>query len=300
MSAVAFTACENDDQDFDDYEGGTSVYFSYQYPVRTIMLGDGGEVDNTSDNAHKFTVYATTGGTYESFDFKVQVSVDETLCNNLYYEDGTAVKALPQSYYQLSSSTSTYVGKFLSGVEVQLTDAFFADPASLTTTYVLPLVMTGQTGADRILSGTVADGYTAPARTNSSAWSETPKDYTMVCLKYVNDWEGYYLVKGTATELEKCTIVHVVTTSLTTCTYTNKDGVTMTLTFSGNNCTISDGAEGSGSYVANSGEVWGQKERAALNLQYTAGGTSYNETLVAQRRGDFAGTVVTYSPTYQE
>lgn len=37
---ASFTACENGDQNFDDYEGGTTVYFAYQSPVRTIVLGD--------------------------------------------------------------------------------------------------------------------------------------------------------------------------------------------------------------------------------------------------------------------
>ena len=54
-------------------------------------------------------------------------------------------------------------------------------------------------------------------------------DYTLYCVRYVNPWEGYYLVKGTADQLEKCTIVHTATTSLTTCEYVNKDGVKMTL-----------------------------------------------------------------------
>ena len=37
---ASFTACENGDQAFDDYEGGTTAYFVYQSPVRTIVLGD--------------------------------------------------------------------------------------------------------------------------------------------------------------------------------------------------------------------------------------------------------------------
>lgn len=300
LISLSLVACENSDHVFDDFEGGTTTYFAYQYPVRTIMLGDGGEVDNTSDNNHAFTVFATTGGSRSSFNFSVQMNVDESLCQNVRFKDGDAIKALPTTHYQIASNTSTYYGKFLSGVEVKLTDAFFADPASLSETYVLPIVMSNPKNVDRIITGTPMVEGATPARTNESQWSVQPLDYTMICLKYVNNWEGYYIVKGTAAELEDGTVLHVKTTSLNSCTYTNKDGITMTLTFSGNDCTISGDASGNGSYVQNSGEVWGQKERGALRLKYTAGGVSYDETLVAQRRGDFAGTIQTYKIDYSE
>ena len=45
----------------------------------------------------------------------------------------------------------------MDGVEVSFTDAFFADPEALTATYVIPLVMTGVTNADRILNGTLSE-----------------------------------------------------------------------------------------------------------------------------------------------
>jgi len=34
------TSCENQDNEFPDYEGGTSVYFATQYPVRTLVMGE--------------------------------------------------------------------------------------------------------------------------------------------------------------------------------------------------------------------------------------------------------------------
>ena len=36
--SFAFSSCENASNSFPDYEGGVSVYFAYQYPVRTIRL----------------------------------------------------------------------------------------------------------------------------------------------------------------------------------------------------------------------------------------------------------------------
>ena len=275
LAAVATTGCKNGDQDFDDFEGGTTVYFPYQYPVRTILLGDGVEYSTELDNAHKFKVMGYGAGTYDSYEFTFNVAVEEGLAQDVTFKDGRPVTILPSSYYQLGSTTSTYAGNRMSGVEISLTDAFFQDPASISQTYVLPLRMSGVKGADKILED---------------------MDYTLYCVRYVNPWEGFYLVKGTAAELEKCTIVQTTTTSLTTCEYTNVDGVSMTLTFGSekdDNCTISgDGISGSGNYGhGTEAKAWGNKDRNALYLKYTANGKSYDETLVLQRRGEFAGTI---------
>ena len=54
-------SCKNGDQTFPDYEGGTTVYFPYQYPVRTIVLGDD-EYDTSMDQAHQCQIMATFGG----------------------------------------------------------------------------------------------------------------------------------------------------------------------------------------------------------------------------------------------
>ncbi|MCH5719431.1 hypothetical protein [Niabella hibiscisoli] len=54
-----FTGC-NRDRDFPDYDYQT-VYFAYQYPVRTITLGEDVSVDNSLDNQHKFQIFAAFG-----------------------------------------------------------------------------------------------------------------------------------------------------------------------------------------------------------------------------------------------
>ena len=56
-------SCKNWSIDFPDYEGGVSVYFPYQYPVRTIVLGED-NYDTSLDNQHKCKIYATMGGAY--------------------------------------------------------------------------------------------------------------------------------------------------------------------------------------------------------------------------------------------
>lgn len=86
--AFAFASCENADKSFPDYEGGTSVYFAYQYPVRTIVLGNDEIVDNSLDRQHKCAIYATMGGAYGGRDITIDIAVDNTLCDNLFLKMG--------------------------------------------------------------------------------------------------------------------------------------------------------------------------------------------------------------------
>ncbi len=309
LSAVAFTACENADKTFPDYEGGTSVYFAYQYPVRTIELGEDNEINTDLDNAHKFKIVSAMGGAYNGKNIQVQIKVDESLCENLYFANGAPVKPMPSSYYSLASTTLTYDNSFANSLmgqtEVQLTDAFFADPASITTTYVIPVVITGQSGADRILSGTPLVDGTNPSRVDSKKWDTAPMDYALWCVRYVNKWHGTYLVKEAGKEIDKTTKrVTVKTTGLNECTYTNVDGKTVTLQFSGDNCTVTGaGVSGNGEFKQKSEiKAWGNKDRDALYLKYTVDGKSYDETLVAQVRtteGDPYNTVVEFAVEYK-
>ena len=61
---TALFACENFEKDHPDYEF-TAGYFPYQFPVRTLVLGDY-IFDNTNDNAHKFVISVAMGGVYEN------------------------------------------------------------------------------------------------------------------------------------------------------------------------------------------------------------------------------------------
>ena len=72
--AAGLTSCKNGSADFPDYEGGTTVYFAYQSPVRTIVLGDD-EYDTTLDKQHKCLIKATFGGSYNGSNGSVQVAV---------------------------------------------------------------------------------------------------------------------------------------------------------------------------------------------------------------------------------
>lgn len=190
------TGCQNGDVDFLDFEYQT-IYFARQTPVRTITLGDEMYADNTIDNEHAFEVKAALGGVNENrADHSVQFKIDNSLCDNILFSDGSEVKALPESYYTISTDRIVIrKGAVLGGVRVDLTDAFFADPASVNTTYVLPVVLTNST--DSILSGKVKDGVVDPNRLNKDDWSVVPQDYVLYAVKYKNRYHGCWLSKGT-------------------------------------------------------------------------------------------------------
>lgn len=201
LGALSLTvaSCYNADRDFPDYEDGTTAYFAYQDPVRTLILGND-IYDNTLDNAHKCQIWATMGGAYNGRTAVVDFVVDNTLCDNLYFTDeaGNAaapVLPMPSEYYQLASKQIPYESSSRGYVEVQFTDAFFNDPKSVENTYVIPLLMTKATGIDHILTGTPREG-TSPARTNTSEWDVLAKDYTLYCVKYMNPWQARYIRRG--------------------------------------------------------------------------------------------------------
>ena len=197
--SLAAVSCYNADKEFPDYEGGTTAYFAYQFPVRTLILGND-IYDNTLDNAHKCRIWSTMGGAYGGRDAYVDIVVDETLCNNLFFTDdgGNAaapVLPMPTAYYSLSSNVIPYNGEPRGYVEVQFTDAFFNDPKAMENTYVIPLVMTNVKGIDHILTGTPREGLT-PSRTNTEDWDILAKDYVLYCVKYMNPWQGRYIRRG--------------------------------------------------------------------------------------------------------
>ncbi len=214
--SLTFASCYNADRDFPDYEGGTTAYFAYQFPVRTLILGND-IYDNTLDNDHKCRIWSTMGGAYGGRDAYVEIAVDETLCDNLYFTDvagnsAASVLPMPSSYYKLASNVIPYNGDSRGYVEVQFTDEFFADPLSVENTYVIPLVMKNVTGIDHILTGKPREGET-PSRTNTDDWEILAKDYVLYCVKYKNPWEGNYIRRGT----------DKVTDAGVDCTYVRKD-----------------------------------------------------------------------------
>lgn len=193
---LSFTACESSDNEFPDFDYQT-VYFGNQYGLRTVELGEDEFIDNTLDNQHKVVIKAAWGGGYTNRkNVIIDTQVDESLCENLYFKgSNTPVTPMPSSYYTLASNQINIPkGEIIGGVEVQLTDAFFADEKSLGNYYVIPMKMTSVQGADSILQGKAAVG--SPVLTNSGHWSVQPKNFVLYAVKYVNPWHGEYLRRG--------------------------------------------------------------------------------------------------------
>ena len=214
--SLSFASCYNADKEFPDYEGGTTAYFAYQYPVRTVILGND-IYDNTLDNQHKIQIWSTMGGAYGGRDAYVDIVVDETLCDNLFFTDdgGNAaapVLPMPKEYYTLLDSKIPYNGEPRGYVEVQLTDAFFNDPKAIQNTYVIPLLMTGKNGFDHILTGTLREGLELQqtSRTNTEDWDVLAKDYVLYCVKYMNPWQAKYIRRGVDNVTEKGVTTQVV------------------------------------------------------------------------------------------
>ena len=200
--SLTFASCYNADKEFPDYEGGTTAYFAYQYPIRTLVLGND-IYNNDLDNAHKCQIWATMGGAYSGRNATVDIVVDESLCDNLWFPDEggnpkDSVLPLPHDFYnydELASTVINYNGEPRGYVEVKFTDKFFSSDKTMKTTYVIPLRMTNVSGIDRILTGTPLEG-TNPVRTNTEEWSVLAKDYVLYCVKYMNPWEGKYIRRG--------------------------------------------------------------------------------------------------------
>ena len=204
--SLTCASCYNADQEFPDYEGGTTAYFAYQYPVRTLVLGND-IYDNTLDNEHKCRIWSTMGGAYGGRDASVDFVVDESLCDNLWFVDegGNAsyrVTPLKKEYYTLLDNALRYNGDVRGYVEVQFTDAFFNDEHAIENYYVIPLRMTQANGIDHILTGTPHVGFD-PVRTNLDEWNILPKDYVLYCVKYMNPWQGKYIRRGVDKVTEK-------------------------------------------------------------------------------------------------
>lgn len=196
--AALMTGCKNADIEFPDYDGGVSAYFPYQTPIRTLLLGtDEYEEALALDHQHKFKIMATMGGAYSGRNIVLNVGVDESLLNNLTFATtGEPVALMPSTYYKLNGSTIEFNGDVKGGLEVELTDEFFADPLSTTVHYVIPVKINSFTGADRLVTGEPAANVTNPVPTNVDDWNSVPMDYTLYAVKYISKYHAYYVRLG--------------------------------------------------------------------------------------------------------
>ncbi len=197
---ISFSACHNQDIEFPDYDY-SAVYFAYQYPVRTITLGE--DIYNTDlDNQHKCKIFATMGGVYDNkHDVTIDVVVADSICTGFSFASlNRSVLPLPHDYYNYEELKSSQIiikkGEISGGVEVKFTDAFFADQKALANNYVIPLLMTKVTHVDSVLHGKPVIANTNPRKLAKRYWDVLPKDYVLYAVKYINPWHGYYLRRG--------------------------------------------------------------------------------------------------------
>lgn len=298
---LGFASCENGDKEFDDYDFQT-VYFAQQTPIRTITLGTDDDFPNDLDNEHKCQLQVVVGGVWKNRQERhVKIAVDNNLVNNLTFNaingvafanTGKPVMALPQNYYELESNEVTIpAGQVRGGVNVHLTDAFFADPKSAQVTYVLPVRIIS--AEDSILKG---------------------QDYTLYAITYKNPYAGSWIVTNDGS------IVSLSTLSMSQVAYPHSEVVkedgkertldgtvimtvaddgTVTFSTSSQDCTVT----GSGKWTAlgakkDTSKKWGDKDRDLFQVKYTItykytdGGETktlvkdYDESLVMQTRAN--------------
>ena len=304
IALLASVSCTNGNQEF-DYDGETTVYYSNQAYVRTIELGEDQEVELTDDNAHQFTINALQAGGYNNNnDVTVSYIIDPSMAEgkSMVFSDGTSKKItiMPSDYYTIENENQFVIkkGSRMGGPKIHLTDAFFADPKSLETTYVIPVKLVSATGVDKILSG---------------------KDSTVCAVKFVNPWHATYLRHGVdnmtfadgstkqnvrhTQYVEKNDLQTVTTSGLKqskmVVAVADKSGtnhnVTLLLNFDDdNNCTVTTSTEGAtasgtGKFVK-SCENMGGTNRNALYVNYDikVNGVvemSTTDTLVVRNRG---------------
>ena len=325
---IGLIACENQKNDFPDFVY-TSGYFPYQYPVRTLVLGDY-IFPNENDNNHNFLISAAMGGVYENNEDRLfTIELAAALCDNVKFASSNdTIRLLPAAYYTLSSPNIIVIpaGKVNGSIEVHLTDAFFNDPAAIKLNYVIPLHIVDVTNLDTVLRGKTSRLNPDPRIAGN--WDIVPKDFTMFGIKFINPYHGKYLHRGIAVVKDASSAVlqttayraryaeqneiwSLVTTSKNQVTVTGSMRSTiipgtlkMNLTFADDgSCTITE-ATGSTFTITGTGhfakdaESWGGAKRNAIfiNYQLTSGANTYFATDTLAIR-DRAVVMEVFTPT---
>jgi hypothetical protein len=199
--AFGFIACENQETIFDDF-GSTSVYFPFQRPVRTIIQGDYDLGFNDNDNLGRFEIGVRMSGvrsneTDRSVSFEL---APELIDPSVLGVTSVNVQVLPESYYTIEQESPVTIpaGSTDGRILIQLNDAFFDDPLSFgefeEVNYVIPLKITAFEGLDSLLTGVpIIDN---PIKILDDNWVTTPKDYTLFGIKFINQYSGMHLRRG--------------------------------------------------------------------------------------------------------
>ena len=310
-------ACQNSKVDFPDFDY-TSGYFPYQYPVRTLVLGNY-IYDNANDNNHKFLISAAMGGVYSNKTDRIfDIEVANSLCDNaLFQSTKDTIRLMPPAFYTLSSTKIIIpAGKVNGGIEVQLTDAFFDDPLAIKLGYVIPIRIVNSANIDSVLRG--KSNNVNPDPRIDALWNVVPKDFTMFAVNFINAYHGMYLHRGvnivknasaSVLETNVYRTQYIVDNEIWSLATTGKNQVTiqantrsalvpgllkMNLAFATDgSCTITQATgslytiAGSGNFVTG-GDEWGNEKRDVIHINYqiTSGVNTYSatDTLVIRDR----------------
>ena len=322
-------SCQNQPWEFDDYDY-SSCYFPYQYPVRTLVLGDY-LFDNENDNNHQFLITGLIGGVYENKTTQFfEYEIDESLVKDLKTPNGDPLRVLPSNYYTLDPVNRVTIpkGSLRGQIRVQLTNDFFNDPLSVAMNYVIPLKIT-TASTDSILCGKTIEANADPRV--ESDWVVLPMNFTLFGIKYINIYHGAYLYRGisvikdvTNQEIERIVyrkkqveddeVMMLNTVNMNTIKFTapvrlstgSPGNFIAHIEFAGNgNCTIKETEEsafavtGTGKFVENGGK-WGGENHHAIFLEYDIqnGGLTHSikDTLVVRDRNV---SIETFAPVFE-
>ncbi len=170
---IGFTACEPYEEYLVDYKY-SAVYFATQKPLRTIVSYDEME----------FKVGVALAGKRENnVEEYADFQIDPSLLDDEELTEGNDFQLLPSSYYTLSNDSRMIAlpGEFIGDVTVTLNrDAFVSDSLATENVYALPFRITGAS-TDTILAD---------------------KDYTILVVKYISEYDGTYYHKGKQSEID--------------------------------------------------------------------------------------------------
>ena len=305
---LGFAACENQDPGFEDF-GTTAVYFPFQTPARTLILGKYDLGFNDNDNNNRFEIGVTLAGIYQNYaERRVHFELDNSLLSEV-----TNVKTLPPSYYTIETESPVTIpaGDLKGRIAVQLTDQFFDDTLSFAPLdevhYAIPLRITEIENIDTVLSGVPL--IPEASRVKIDEWDVPSKDYTLYGIKFINKYHAMYLRRGVdemtnaANEtvstiyrdqyVERSELVMITTTGKNSVELSNivrrgseasPGNVNIELLFDeSGDCTIQSyegdpyDVVGAGKFIENGG-AWGGKDHDALFLDYMYIDTLNNES----------------------
>ena len=178
---LSFTGCEPYEDYIKDFDY-SAVYFGTQKPLRTLVTR---ENKSTLD----FKLGVALGGLRENkTGHWATIKVDTLLLDSMKGASGFTL--LPEDWYTFNLPENKIIipkAEFLGDFTISINKAkFTADPTSLTKKYALPIrILT--TSADSILYGNAV---------------VAGRHYTVLVVKYINEYSGTYYVRGNQVELD--------------------------------------------------------------------------------------------------